>query len=137
MRTKDDVAGKVRLLWPDLDYSVKAYLTNDFVSDEDYIARDYEGRAGVEPAIGELKRDLKIGAVPTALFQANQAMLLIKLLAFNLFRRFSTRLFPSISYWRTDWLRRALILVPARLLRSGRRHYLRIPESTYLDQMPA
>jgi hypothetical protein len=62
-------------------------------------------------------------------------MLLLKLLAFNLMRRFVLRRYPALIAWTAPWLRRELILVPGRLLRSsGRRRVLRIPELSLLGR---
>ena len=66
VRSREDLSGKQVYLWPDLDYSVKAYITNDFDSDGNSISREYEDRAEVEAMIREWKYDLGIGAVPTA-----------------------------------------------------------------------
>jgi hypothetical protein len=42
-------------LWDDSEWTVQAFLTNDFDGDADELAREYDGRAGVEPLIGDLK----------------------------------------------------------------------------------
>lgn len=135
LRTREPVSGGEAFLWPGLEYSAKVFLTNDFDSAADAIAREYEDRAGIEPMIDELKRELGIGAVPTDSFDANQAMLLIKLLAYNLVRRFVDAQFPHLSAWRLSWLRRALFCVPGRFLRSGHRYYLRLPPGCALNPL--
>jgi hypothetical protein len=56
---------------------------------------------------------------------ANEAAFLIKLLAYNLMRRWVAAELPAIASWRSSWIRRAAILIPARLLRSGGRWLLR------------
>lgn len=127
MRTNDRDSGKQVHLWSDLDYSVHAFITNDWEADADDIAWEYDGRAEVEPAIAELKNGWGIGKIPSQAFAANHAMLLLKLLAHNLMRRFVRWIAPHLAYWRVHWLRRALINIPGRLLRSGRRWTLRVP----------
>ncbi len=92
----------------------------------------YDGRAEVEPAIGELKSGWGIGKIPSQDFRANHAVFLLKLLAHNLMRRFVRWTAPHLSTWRVPWLRRALINVPGRLLRSGRRWTLRVPPKSSL-----
>lgn len=114
-------------LWPDLDFTVQVYVTNDLDGDADDIAWEYNGRAEVEPAIGELKYGWGIGKVPSQLFVANHALFLLKLLAHNLMRRFIRWAAPHLVTWRIPWLRRALINIPGRLVRSGRRWSLRTP----------
>jgi hypothetical protein len=132
VRTLEQTSGKQVLLWDDLDYTLKVYLSNDFDTDGDLLATDYEGRAGIEPLIGELKHHLGIGAVPTGSFNANHAMLLIKLLAYNLVRRFVHLRAPHLGAWQLPWLRAALFCVPARLVRSGRRLLVRLASGSPL-----
>jgi len=126
VRTLEATSGKQVQLWDPLDYTLKVYLTTDFDSDGDWLARDYEGRAGIEPLIGEFKHHLGIGAVPTDSLNANHALLLLKLLTYNLLRRFVHRRAPHLSAWQLPWLRAALLCVPARLVRSGRRLVVRL-----------
>jgi hypothetical protein len=69
----------------------------------------------------------RITAAPatTPTFEANEAALLLKLLAYNLMRRWIAAQLPALASWRATWIRRAAILVPARLLRAGGRWMLR------------
>src|SRR5271167_2193295 len=124
-RSRDRDNGKQVFLWNDLEYTVQAYLTNDWTSSEDDVARTYDDRAGIEPLIAELKGAWSIGKAPSAVFDANHAAFLIKLLAHNLFRWFLAEQYAPIAHWRTHWARRVTILRPGRLLRSGRRTTLR------------
>ena len=132
VRTLEKTTGKQVQLWDDQDFTLKVYLTNDFDNDGDWLARDYEGRAGIEPLIGEFKHHLGIGAVPTDSLNANHAMLLVKLLTYNLLRRFVYRRAPHLAPWQLPWLRAALLCVPARLVRSGRRLLLRLAQGSPL-----
>jgi len=135
IRTREEVSGKQVYLWPELDYTAKAYLTNDFGGDGESISREYEDRAEVETMIREWKYDLGIGAVPTGEFDANHVMLLMKLLTHNLVRDFVASCMPSLLNWRLAWLRRVLFLVPGRLLQTGNRRYLRLPARSPLYQL--
>lgn len=135
VRERDSTSGKQVLLWPDLDYSVKAFITNDPVADPDDLARNYEDRAGIEPLIGEFKYDLGIGRVPTDDFDANHAMLLLKLLTHNLVCRFVEQFAPQLRAWRLPWLRRAVFCVPGRLVQSGHRTTLRLPPRSHLHRL--
>ena len=131
MRTRERDNGKQIQLWSDLDYTVQAFVTNDWLTSAEDIAFEYDGRAEVEPAISEFKSGWGIGKIPSQDFNANHAVFLLKLLAHNIMRRFVRWTAPHLSTWRIPWLRRALINVPGRLLRSGRRWILRVPpEST-------
>ena len=127
VRTRERANGKQIYLWNDLDYTAQVYLTNEWHEDPSDVARRYDLRAGIEPMIGEAKHAWAVGKVPSQCFEANHAALLLKLLAFNLMRRFVERRAPALKTWRTPWLRRVLLHIPGRLCRSGRRLTLRLP----------
>jgi len=126
VRDNDRRSGRQTCLWEGLDHSVQFFVTNDLLSDPDDLARFYDARAGIEPLIGELKHGFGIGKVPTSDFAANEVAFLLKLLAFNLLRRWVTQELPQVAYWHTAWIRRACICIPARLLRTGGRWLLRM-----------
>jgi Transposase DDE domain group 1 len=126
VRSTEREAGKQLYLWDGLEYTAQCYLSNDWRAPEEELAAEYNDRAGIEPLIGELKGDWKIGKVPTRSFDANHAAFLLKLLAYNLFRAFLAACHPPLCRWRTRWARRATILRPGRLCRSGRATTLRM-----------
>ncbi len=126
MRTNERLSGSQSGLWEDLDFSVHVYATNDPVHDADDLARRYDDRAGIEPLIGELKGGFGIGKVSTHCFDANEAAFLLKVLAFNLLRRWVQHRHRVFASWRTPWIRRVCVHVPGRLLRSGGRWELRL-----------
>lgn len=133
VRTNERDTGQQVELWSELDFSVHVYVTNDWDRDLDELARLYDERAGIEPLIGELKNGFGIGKVSTSAFEANEAAFLIKLLAYNLMRRWVVTNFPPAARWRASWVRRACISVPARLLRSGGRWELRLAPRPLLN----
>jgi hypothetical protein len=135
VRTREETSGKQVYLWDDLDFTVKVYITNEWNIDADELTRDYNDRAGIEPDIGELKYGLGIGHVPTDSFDANHAMLLLKLLTANLVRRFLRERAPHLWAWRVPWLRRALFRVPGKLVRRGRSLVLRLPSDSFLARL--
>jgi hypothetical protein len=121
-----DRQGKQLYLWDDSEWTVQAFLTNDMHGDADDLAHHYDGRAGVEPLIGDLKGAWGIGKVPSADFEANHAALLLKLLTHNLLRRYVLVTAPALAAWRAPWLRRALFVVAGRFVRHGRGRTLRL-----------
>jgi hypothetical protein len=133
VRTTERVSGKQVCLWSDLDHSVHVYVTNDWDRELDVLARLYDDRAGIEPLIRELKGAFGIGKVSTAAFDANEAAFLIKVLAYNLLRRWVAATAPSAARWRASWIRRACVCVPARLLRTGGRWELRLAPRPLLN----
>jgi hypothetical protein len=132
-RTREHTSGRQTALWEGADWTTQVFLTNDPSIDPADVPFEYNGRAGIEPLIAELKGAWAIGKIPSETFLANHAMFLIKLLAHNLLRRYvrHTRL-ASVQTWRASWLRRVLLCIPARLLRSGRCWSLRLPPASPL-----
>jgi hypothetical protein len=133
VRTTERDTGRQIFLWNDLEYSVQFYITNDFHDDEDEVARRYDDRAGIEPLIGELKGSFGIGKASTSSFEANEAAFLVKMLAYNLLRRWVTASHAAPAVWHAEWVRRMAICVPARLLRSGRRWTVRLAHRPLLN----
>lgn len=133
MRTNERLSGAQVGLWDDLDFSVHVYVTNDAVHDADELARRYDDRAGIEPVFAELKGGFGIGKVSTDCFDANEAAFLLKVLAFNLLRRWVQTRHPAFASWRTLWVRRVCVQQPGRLLRSGGRWELRLAPRPMLN----
>jgi hypothetical protein len=125
IRTNERDSGRQVFLWDGLDLSVQFFVTNDTFSDIDDLARSYDPRAGIEPLIGELKNGFGIGKASSTDFNANEAAFLLKLLAYNLMRRWTAAEFPALAAWRSSWIRRLALFIPARLLRSGGRWIIR------------
>lgn len=133
VRTNERLSGEQVCLWPDLDLSVSVYITNDRFRAGDDIARAYDDRAGIETIIGDLKNALGVGKHSSAIFEANEAAFLLKLLAYNLLRRYVCERHRAVRDWRTPWLRRLLIALPGRLLRAEGRWQLRMAPRPKLE----
>jgi hypothetical protein len=114
VRSKERPGKQLPLL--DLDWTYQVFLTNDWHEAPDEVALRYDKRAAIEPLIAELKGAWGIADVPSRSFHANAALLLIKGLSLNLLRRFANATARRLRTWRTPWLRRALILIPGRLV---------------------
>lgn len=122
-----DRQGKQLALFGDDVNTAQLFFTNRYDEDADDVAWDYDARAGIEPLIADLKNFWGIGDATGYPFAANHALFLLKLLGYNLLRRYAAVRCPSLRRWRTAWLRRALVNVPGRLVRSGRQHRLLMP----------
>ena len=125
-----DRQGKQLAIFGDDLNTAQLFLTNRFDEDADDIAWDYDDRAGIEPLIAELKNDWGIGDATGYAFAANHALFLLKLLTYNLLRRFARWHrpdLPALRRCRTAWLRRGLVDIPGQLVTSGRRHRLLVP----------
>jgi hypothetical protein len=125
--------GKQLPLFDGLDWTVQVFLTNR-PDDADDIAWDYDGRAGIEALLADLKNFLGIGQASCYAFAANHAAFLLKLLAFNLLDRYVHTMHPALPRWRTGWRRRTLLCCPGRLSRSGRRRKLHVPPGSPLGR---
>ncbi len=133
VRTTERYSGRQTQLWEGVDDSVQFFVTNDLHGDPDEVALRYDARAAIEGTIRELKEHFAIGSVPTGRFDANEAAFLIKVLAFNLLRRWVLACCPEVSPWRASWVRRLLICIPARLLRAQGRFQLRLAPRRLLN----
>jgi Transposase DDE domain group 1 len=90
--------------------------------------RFYNGRAGIERIIRELKGDYPLGKIPTRHFFANDAYFHLLLLAYNLMNWFKRLCLPREFQSATlDTLRNRILLMPAQLLRTGNRPRLAMP----------
>jgi hypothetical protein len=88
----------------------------------------YNGRAGIERIIRELKADYPLGKIPTHLFFANEAHFHLWLLAYNLVNWFVRLCLPADFQTATlQTLRQRILLMPAQLRRVGNRPRLAIP----------
>ena len=63
VRSRDRDTGRQLYLWEADPYTVQVFITNDTYSTVDELAQRYDGRAGVEPLIAELKGAYGIGKV--------------------------------------------------------------------------
>lgn len=92
--------------------------------------RFYNGRAGIERIIRELKGDYPLGKIPTHHFFANEAYFHLLLLAYNLVNWFKCLCLPLEFQTATlQTLRHRILLMPAQLLRTGNRPRLTMPAS--------
>jgi len=92
--------------------------------------RFYNGRAGVERIIRELKGGYHLGKIPTHHFLANETYFQLLLLAYNLVNWFKRLCLPAEFQSATlATLRNDIFLMPAQLLRAGNRPRLTMPAS--------
>jgi hypothetical protein len=89
----------------------------------------YRGRADLENRIKELKMDFFLTNIPTRTFIANQVQLQLLMMEYDLFRWFQVLCLPPSHQNKTlETIRRDLLLLPARLISSGHKNILRLPE---------
>ena len=92
--------------------------------------RFYNGRAGVERIIRELKGGYPLGKIPTRHFFANEAYFHLMLLAYNLVNWFKRLCLPQeYQTFTLQTLRNRILLMPAQLLRTDNRPRLAMPTS--------
>jgi len=110
-------------------YAYRAWVTNLPLSPAG-IWHFYDGRAGMEPRIGELREHFALRRIPTRAFDANALYLEIIRLAYNLVTAFQRTCLPE------DWqnltlrtLRYRLLWLPGELTRPKNRPTLRLADS--------
>jgi hypothetical protein len=96
----------------------------------------YDGRAGMEPRICELREDFALRKIPTASYAANSLYLEIVRLAYNLVTAFQRNcLEESWQNLTLQKLRYKLFLLPGELTRPHNRPILRLKESPILRDL--
>lgn len=92
------------------------------------IWRFYNGRAGVELIIKELKNDYPVAKIPTKHFASNEAYFHILLFSYNLVNWFKRLcLSQEFQTMTLSSLRARLLLIPGELVHSGNRPVLKLP----------
>jgi hypothetical protein len=110
-------------------YAYRAWMTNLPLSPAG-VWHFYDGRAGMEPRIGELREHFALRKIPTRAFEANALYLELIRLACNLVTAFQRTCLPE------DWqdltlrtLRYRLLWLPGELTRPQNRPALRLADS--------
>ena len=98
-------------------------------SDLDTVTADktHRGHAVIEQINADLKNSA-LAHLPSGVFTANAAWLVLAVMAFNLTRAAATITGPTLAKARTATIRRKLIMVPARIATSARRLRLHLPK---------
>ena len=116
-------------------YLYRAWVTNMNLTPAG-IWHFYDGRAGMEPRICELREDFALRKIPTASFAANALYLEVIRLAYNLVTAFQrTCLQESWQNLTLGKLRYKLFLLPGELTRPQNRPVLRLKESPMLRKL--
>lgn len=116
-------------------YVYRAWVTNMNLTPAG-IWHFYDGRAGMEPRICELREDYALRKIPTRSFAANALYLEIIRLAYNLVTAFQRNcLEESWQSLTLQKLRYKLFLIPGELTRPQNRPILRLRESPILRDL--
>lgn len=92
--------------------------------------RFYNGRAGAELVIREMKEGYALGNIPTGVWSANVAYFHLVVFAYNLLHWFQRLCVPpEWAHLTLPTLRQRLLLIPAELVRPHGRALLRMPHS--------
>jgi Transposase DDE domain group 1 len=107
-----------------------AFFTTADAEVLDTVAADktHRGHAVIEQVHADLKGSA-LAHLPSGVFTANAAWLVLAVMAFNLTRAAGTLTAPDLAKATTATLRRKLITVPARVATSARRITLHLPKS--------
>jgi hypothetical protein len=114
-------------------FTLERYLYRAWISNASLTAAGvwhfYDGRAGMEPRIRELREDFALRRIPTRVFAANALYLEVIRLAYNLVTAFQRTCLPQA--WRDltlTKLRHKLFWLPGELTRPQNRPPLRLAE---------
>jgi hypothetical protein len=105
-----------------------AFFTTTDSAVADTVAADktHRGHAIIEQVHSDLKNSA-LAHLPSGVFNANAAWLVLAVMAFNLTRAAATLTGPALAKATTATIRRKLIAVPARIASSARRVTLHLP----------
>lgn len=105
-----------------------AFFTTTRVDQADTAAADrtHRGHAIIEQVHADLKNSA-LAHLPSGVFNANAAWLVLAVMAFNLTRAAAALTGPALARATTATIRRKLIAVPARIASSARRITLHLP----------
>ena len=116
-------------------YVYRAWVTNMDLTPAG-VWHFYDGRAGMEPRICELREDFALRKIPTASFAANALYLEVIRLAYNLVTAFQRNCLEESWHSLTlQKLRYKLFLLPGELTRPQNRPILRLRESPILRNL--
>lgn len=108
-------------------YAYQVFVTNLALNPEN-IWYFYRGRASIEIIIRELKESYALAKIPTNNFLANQAYFSLLLFAYNIVNWFKRICLPQKFQRATlQTLRTELLVLPARLVKSGSKNVLKLP----------
>lgn len=108
-------------------YRYDCIATNDFLSNDEQIFKNYNKRANIENNIKELKYDYHLGQIVTDNFDANDVITQATLLAYLLVQHFKNEVLPEdMKKCRLSTVRQRLFLTPGRILNRARQSFLRI-----------
>jgi DDE family transposase len=115
-------------------YAYRAWLTNLPLTPAG-VWHFYDGRAGMEPRVGELREHFALRKIPTRAFNANALYLEIIRLAYNLVTAFQrTCLPPEWQDLTLRTLRYQLLWLPGELARPQNRPTLRLADSPQVQK---
>lgn len=105
-----------------------AFFTTTNRDDLDTVTADktHRGHAIIEQVHADLKASA-LAHLPSGVFTANAAWLVLAVIAFNLTRAAATITGPALAKATTPTIRRKLITIPARIASSARRFTLHLP----------
>jgi hypothetical protein len=115
-------------------YLYRAWITNLDLTPAG-VWHFYDGRAGMEPRIRELREDFALRKIPTRAFAANALYLEVVRLAYNLVTAFQRTCLPE--QWQDltlSRLRHKLFWLPGELIRPQNRPTLRLANSPMLQK---
>lgn len=108
-------------------YAYQVFVTNLSLNSEN-VWYFYRGRASIEITIRELKESYALAKIPTNNFLANQAYFYLLLFAYNIVNWFKRICLPKKFQNATlQTIRTELLVLPARLVKSGSKNVLKLP----------
>lgn len=109
-------------------YSYQVFVTNLLLKPEN-VWYFYRARASIEIHIKELKQDFFLTKIPTNKFLANQMYFSLLLFAYNIVNWFKRLCLPEqLQNTTLETIRTDILILPAKLAKSGSRNLLKLPK---------
>ncbi len=110
-------------------YTYQIIVTNLIVSPE-RVWHFYNNRWSAEQDIKELKENYTLNKIPSKYWNANEAYFHLLLFAYNIINWFKRLCLPKhFSKWNLKTLRTELLVLPAKLVKTQNRNYLKLPKN--------
>jgi hypothetical protein len=130
----DPVEAKQLTLFTDKKYAYHVLVTN-LRTHPWRVWRFYAQRARIEKHIRELLYDYPLAHIPTAEWLPNVAFFQLLLFAFDLVHYFKRLCLPPAYRPKTlKTVRRELLVIPGRLVKTGNRYRLKLPKEYHFEQ---
>jgi len=136
VRKEEVCKNKNQIVFDEVKYTYQAIVTNiDYLTGEE-IFQDYNQRCNVENKIDEIKEGFAFSENGLTNFKANEAFLIIKMIAFNLQNWFKQSILPKeVQHHEIKTLRRIFYRIPCNICGNSYYRHLSFSPNLFLKDL--